>query len=97
MATIELDKLIALIDTLSEADRQKLAEHLAGQPPTNQDFDDSAFSEEEINDMMNIQPASGREIVQEGVRSGAIGSWADKGIADPVEWLKQQRKSRYQW
>lgn len=96
MATNELEKVIALIDTLSATDRLKLVQYLTDTPTLRVDSEDVHFTKEEIQEMMSIQPASGREIVNEGLKSGAIGSWADKGITDPVEWLAKQRKNRYQ-
>lgn len=98
MANTELHKLIEIIDTLSPNERDELARYLTGQSVVSDvGTDEVGFTEDEIKEMMTIRPASGHEIVSEGIKSGAIGSWADMGIDDPVEWLAQQRKKRYQW
>lgn len=45
---------------------------------------------EEIADLMRPEPKTGAEIA----KNPAIGSWADKGITDSVEWLAEQRQKR---
>jgi len=113
MATHELDKVIQMIDLLSPRDRQKLTQYLMEeqkQPSVSgsvsdaisdgvSDAEDDSFTEAEIDELMTITPKSTREIIAEGRKSGAIGSWADRGIEDPVEWLAQQRAKRkkYHW
>ena len=102
MATSELDKVIQMIDLLSPRDRQKLTQYLMeskGQPSVSDavsDADDESFTEAEIDELMTITPKTGAEIVAEGLESGAIGAWADRGIEDPVAWLKQEQAKRKQ-
>jgi hypothetical protein len=98
MASRELERLFKFVDTLSETDRQALVDYLAQtQNQAGDDTEDGIYSDEDIREMMSPRPKSGREIVKQGRQSGAIGSWADKHITDPVEWLRQQRTSRFQW
>jgi hypothetical protein len=95
MASQELEHLIEMVDQLSASDRQQLMAYLAELQATTQD--EPAYSDAEIQQMLTPRPRTGREIVEQGLRSGAIGSWADMAIDDPLDWLRQQRQARYQW
>jgi len=93
MATSELDKIIQMVDSLSDEERQLLVEHIIDsiQPVSQDDYKEEVeFTEEEIAEMLTPEPMTGREIVE----AGLTGGWADMGIEDSVEWLKQQRDQR---
>lgn len=48
------------------------------------------WTDEEIAEMMRVEPKTGAEIA----KSDAIGAWADRGITDSVEWVKELRRKR---
>jgi hypothetical protein len=55
-----------------------------------QTVDDAPLTDDEIDALMRPHPKSGAEIAQ----NPAIGSWANKGITDSVEWVQEQRRKR---
>ena len=62
---------------------------------------DVTWTEAELDELFKPKKAlTGREIVEKHLATGVIGSWADMGITDSVEWLEQQRakrRNKYQW
>lgn len=57
--------------------------------------DDVEWGEAELANLLQPREAlTGREIVEKHLASGVIGSWADMGIEDSVEWLNQQKARR---
>jgi hypothetical protein len=54
------------------------------------DWEDRPWTDEEIKEMLRPDPKTGAEIAA----SDAVGMWADRGITDSVEWLKEQRRQR---
>ncbi|MBZ0242621.1 MAG: hypothetical protein K8F24_05355, partial [Bacteroidales bacterium] len=52
--------------------------------------DEQPLSDAEIEELMQPNPKTGAEIA----KNPAIGSWADMGIIDSVEWLVEQRRKR---
>ena len=98
MSSQELEHLIQIVDKLSHSERQQLATYLArSQPMGAGETDEELWTNDQIQQMLTPKPRTGHEIVELGLQSGAIGSWQDMDIADPVEWLKQQRQTRFQW
>lgn len=58
--------------------------------------DETAWTDEEIAEMLQPDPKTGAEIA----KNPAIGAWADMGIEDSVAWVEEQRRKRrmrYQW
>lgn len=51
---------------------------------------DQPLTDDEIDALMKPNPKPGSEIV----KNPAIGSWANKGITDSVEWVAEQRRKR---
>ena len=106
MATPELDKIYQMIDSLSDREKWLLFEYVSDSiQPTSEPSDrvdqEEGFTEEEIKKMLTPKPSlTGKEIVEKHLKSGVIGSWADMGIEDSVEWLEQQRakrRNKFQW
>ena len=106
MATPELDKIYQMIDSLSDREKRLLFNYVSSSIQSTSESDDSTdeqvgFTEEEIKEMLAPKPAlTGREIVEKHLKSGEIGSWADMGITDSVEWLQEQRakrRNKFQW
>ncbi len=62
--------------------------------PVVDDLDDSTYAppltDEEIDALMKPNPKTGAEIA----KNPAIGSWANKGITNSVEWVAEQRHKR---
>jgi hypothetical protein len=54
------------------------------------DPDDKPLSDAEIDELLRIEPMTGKEIVE----SGLLGGWEDKGITDSAAWIEEQRKKR---
>jgi len=97
MAKSELQHIYGLIDQLSDTERLLIVEYLRSGSSKDAENGSEDFSDTEILQMITPKPKSGRDIVQSGLDSGAIGSWSDMNIEDSVEWLSQQRKSRFEW
>ena len=98
--TPELKQLYQIIDALSETERQQVAAYLQNRVDSvEQAIEDEtiSWSESDIQMLLTPHPQSGRDLVEMALESGAIGSWADQNINDPLTWLKQQRSQRFQW
>ncbi|GAB5493754.1 MAG: hypothetical protein Phog2KO_39690 [Phototrophicaceae bacterium] len=53
--------------------------------------EDVTWTDEEIEDLLTMkEPLSSKEIVKRNL----LGGWADEGITDGLEWVKQQRANR---
>jgi len=63
--------------------------------------EDVTWTDEELDELLKPhKPLTGKQIVEKHLKTGVIGSWADMGITDSVEWLKEQRAkhaNKYQW
>jgi hypothetical protein len=84
MASPELERVFQLVDRLNKTDRQALFDYLAhkqSKQPADH-VEDPVFSDDEIREMLTPKPKKGREIVEEGLKSGAIGSWGDMNVSD---------------
>lgn len=94
MSDVQFDDVVALALRLSLAEQAKLMERLAAamhevlSPP--EATDETPWTDEEIAEMMKIEPLSGAEIVA----AGLTGGWADMGIADSAEWVNEQKRNR---
>ncbi|MBI1281923.1 MAG: hypothetical protein GC179_27610 [Anaerolineaceae bacterium] len=51
---------------------------------------DEQFTPEEIQELLTFKPASGADVVAEGL----VGGWEDKGITDPLAWVEEQRRKQ---
>jgi hypothetical protein len=51
---------------------------------------ESAWTDEELEDLINPQPKTGAEIVA----LGHTGGWEHKSIEDSIEWVKELRRQR---
>jgi hypothetical protein len=49
-----------------------------------------SWTEEELAELLVIEPLTGHEIVQ----AGLTGGWSDMGITDSVAWVEAQRRKR---
>lgn len=57
--------------------------------------DEAEWDDRELAELFQTgETLTGREIVQKHLASGVIGSWADMGIEDSVEWLNQEKAKR---
>jgi hypothetical protein len=55
---------------------------------------DEAWTSEEVQALLQIEPSTGAEIVA----AGLTGGWAEQGIEDGAEWVAQQRqRQRRTW
>lgn len=97
MAKSELQHIYGLIDQLSDTERLLIRQYLSSGITKDANKRSESFSDADVLKMITPKPKSGRDIVQSGLDSGAIGSWSDMEIDDSVEWLAQQRKSRFEW
>jgi len=59
--------------------------------------EDVTWTDEELAELLKPKkPLTGKQIAE----SGLLGSWADMGITDSVEWLEEQRAKRrkkFEW
>ncbi len=104
-ATVNEDgKLIADLPAdsgLSAGDEVEVTIHTAVPEPASDE--DVTWTEAEIADIMsrlNSTPMTGKDAYESGLLDDVIGSWADMGIDDPVEWLEEQRRKRrkrFEW
>jgi hypothetical protein len=98
--TMSLNDILALVKPLDTASKRQLideikamvsAEHLP-QPTAS----DTAWTQEEIEAVINPQPKTGAEIIA----AGLTGTWQHLSEQDTVEWLnarKSERRQRRQW
>lgn len=49
-----------------------------------------AWTQEELERAVRIEPMSGSDIV----KAGLAGGWEGRGITDSVEWVEEQRRKR---
>ena len=49
---------------------------------------DDPITQEELDELMRIEPMTGAEIV----KAGLLGGWKDEGITDSVAWVEEQRR-----
>jgi hypothetical protein len=49
-----------------------------------------AWTQEELERAVRIEPMSGSEMV----KAGLTGGWEHLGITDSVEWVEEQRRKR---
>lgn len=49
-----------------------------------------AWSQEELERALRVEPMTGSEIVG----AGLVGGWEDQGIRDANEWVEEQRRRR---
>lgn len=52
--------------------------------------DNLPWTEEELDAALTFVPRTGAEIIA----SGVVGSWADEGIEDSLDWVLEQRRKR---
>lgn len=69
---------------LSPQERRELINRLLALP------DDEVWSEDELAEMLRVEPLTGKEIVE----AGLTGGWRDLDIAEGAEWVAQQRRKR---
>ncbi len=105
MGDIEFEQVVDLALRLSTAEQARLIERLASAMHETLVIDDHAgdqehiepaWTDEEIAEMMKIEPMTGAEIVA----AGLTGTWADLGITDGAEWVNEQRREgqeKNQW
>jgi hypothetical protein len=82
MSDIEFDAVVELALQLSPAEQAHLMERLAAAMhealTADEAADETPWSDEEIAEMMKIEPKTGAEIIA----AGLTGGWADMGIND---------------
>lgn len=52
--------------------------------------DNSPWTDEELTQLMTIEPLSGAEIIEQGLAGG----WADLDITEGAEWVEEQRRKK---
>src|SRR5260221_1513837 len=50
--------------------------------------DEQPITQDELDELMRVEPMTGAEIV----KAGLLGGWADEGITDSVAWVEEQRR-----
>lgn len=97
----DFEQVLRLALRLSPLERIEMIERLAAS------FQDEAmlnapevtgapFSDEELEQLMRVEPASPEAVVAEGL----LGTWADMDISDGASWVneqKRQRRERRRW
>jgi hypothetical protein len=74
------DERIALIERLAASFRNARP---AATP-------DESFSEEELAELLHVEPLPPAEIVA----AGLLGTWADLGIEDGAAWVNEQKRQQ---
>lgn len=54
------------------------------------DWENQPWTEEELEELLKVEPLTGKEIVEMGLTGG----WEDLGITDSVAWVEEQRRKR---
>ncbi|MBC7871801.1 MAG: hypothetical protein H7Y09_13235 [Chitinophagaceae bacterium] len=64
--------------------------------PQTEEVDDLPLTDEELAELMKIEPKSGAEALAELAALDAVygNPWANMGIMDSVEWVQEQRRKR---
>lgn len=102
MSDLQFEEIVELALHLSPAEQARLMERLAiamrevlDESDENTP-DDEPLTDEEIAEMMKVEPMTGAEIVE----ARLTGGWADLGITDGAERVNEQkrkRKERNRW
>lgn len=96
MSDLPFDEIVELALQLSPSEQARLMERLAAAMrevlgESNEDVENEAlYTDEEIEQMMKVEPMTGAEIVA----AGLTGGWADMGISDGAEWVNEQKRKR---
>jgi beta-lactamase class D len=96
MADLPFDEIVELALQLSPGEQARLMERLAASVREVLDesgekvTDDEPLTDEEIAEMLKVEPMTGTEIVA----AGLTGGWADMGITDGAEWVNEQKRKR---
>jgi hypothetical protein len=92
MSDVPFDEIVDLALQLSMAEQARLMERLAAAMHDALTADDqlSPWTDEEIAEMMKVQPMTGAEIVA----AGLTGGWRDLNISDGADWVNEQKRRR---
>ena len=94
MSNVQFDEVVTLALQLPPAEQARLMERLAAAMrdvlADEVDADETPWTDEEIAEMMKIEPMTGAEIVA----AGLTGGWADMGITDGAAWINEQKRKR---
>lgn len=76
-------ELLQQAQSLSDAEKHELARLLLATT-------DDAWTEEELAELLSIEPMTGEEIVA----AGLVGGWKEQNLPDGAEWVINQRLKR---
>lgn len=81
---MSVNDIVEQVKTLSQEERRELMDRLLALA------EDEGWSEEELAEMLTVEPLTGSEIVA----AGLTGGWRDLDVADGAAWVEAQRRKR---
>lgn len=78
-----VDEIMEQVKALSPQERQDLSQRIQAIASEN-------WTEEELADLLTIEPMTGREIVE----AGLTGGWRDMDIEDGAVWVEKRRQAQ---
>ncbi len=90
---VTVDELIRMAIRLSPAEKARLLQRVAAsisQDLSAVETGEESWTEEELAELMRVEPLTGAEIVA----AGLLGGWED--IQNGAEWVNEQKRKRRQ-
>lgn len=81
---MSVNDIVEQVKTLSQAERRELIDRLLALS------EDEGWSDDELAEMLTVEPMAGKEIVE----AGLTGGWRDLDIMDGAAWVEAQRRKR---
>jgi hypothetical protein len=87
-----ITEILEKAKTLTAEEREALIQHLVAmrKPETVAQISAEHWTQAELDELLTIEPMTGREIVA----AGLTGGWRDLNIQDGAAWVEAQRRKR---
>ena len=91
-----VSEILEQAKALTAEEREALIDQLMAMRAIGTRSEDSEWSDEELENLLEVKPMTGAEIVAAGITGG----WANMHIPDGATWiaeLRRRRRGRHQW
>ena len=78
-----VEEIIEQVKELSPAEREELSRQI-------QAMNSESWDEDELDELLTVEPMTGREIVA----AGLTGGWRDLDIEDGAAWVEKRRQAQ---